>query len=78
MQEFQFHRTYFCWICGKAVDLRMCKTDDHGMAVHEDCYVLKVTLAIESRRLTVRKGAHRVAHPLPSDEPSELRRRTAS
>jgi hypothetical protein len=24
-----------CWIRGKAVDLKNCKTDEHGLAVHE-------------------------------------------
>lgn len=43
--------TYYCWICGNAVDLRTSKTDEYGMAVHEDCYVAKTALATEARRL---------------------------
>lgn len=78
MQESQLKPTYLCWICGKAVDLKTCKTDDHGMAVHEECYALKVTLAIESRRLTDRKPAHRVIRPLPADGPSQSERRSAN
>jgi hypothetical protein len=50
----------FCWICGSAVDLQTCKTDKHGVAVHEDCYSLKVALATESKRLVVRKRVHRM------------------
>ena len=34
-----------CWICGKAIRLETCVTDEHGCAVHEDCYVAKLTLA---------------------------------
>lgn len=37
--------TLICWICGKAVDLETCKTDDHGSAVHGLCYLAKVSLA---------------------------------
>jgi len=44
--------TYYCWICGNAVDLRTSKTDEYGMAVHENCYVAKTALATEASRLT--------------------------
>jgi hypothetical protein len=60
MQKSQCKHTYFCWICGHAVDLETCKSDEHGMAVHENCYVLKVALTKESKRLMVRKPAQRV------------------
>jgi hypothetical protein len=33
-----------CWICGKAVPLEECKVDEHGLAVHEKCYVAKLAL----------------------------------
>jgi hypothetical protein len=33
-----------CWICGKAVSLETCAVDEHGMAVHENCYVAKLSL----------------------------------
>jgi len=33
-----------CWICGKAVKLEDCKVDEHGLPVHEDCYVAKLAL----------------------------------
>ena len=38
-----------CWICGKAVKLEDCKVDEHGLGVHEDCYVARI--ALEQRRL---------------------------
>jgi hypothetical protein len=43
---FCIHPTQMCWICGKAVDLKTSKTDEHGSAVHEQCYAAKVALAI--------------------------------
>lgn len=61
MQESRFKHSYFCWICGNTVDLRSCGTDEHGMVVHEECYCVKVTLAKEWKRVTVRKPVHRVA-----------------
>lgn len=33
-----------CSICKKPVQLETSKTDEDGMAVHEDCYVSKVAL----------------------------------
>jgi len=35
---------YYCWICGNAVDLQTCITDEAGMAVHEDCYAARLAL----------------------------------
>ena len=43
--------TQMCWICGRAVRLDTCKTDEHGCAVHEQCYVAKIALANEYHRL---------------------------
>jgi hypothetical protein len=43
----QVRSLYFCWICGNAVDLTICVTDEHGMAVHEDCCIAKTRLASE-------------------------------
>lgn len=42
-----------CWICGNEVDLKTCNIDERGMAVHEDCYFVKVALATESTQLKV-------------------------
>jgi hypothetical protein len=33
-----------CWICGKAIALETCNVDEHGLAVHEHCYVGRITL----------------------------------
>jgi hypothetical protein len=33
-----------CWICGNRVSLEHSKTDEHGKAVHEDCYLAKILL----------------------------------
>jgi len=38
------HKPLACWICGKTVNLNDCKTDEHGLAVHEQCYVTRVAL----------------------------------
>jgi hypothetical protein len=34
-------KPHMCWICGKAVDLNNCKTDERGRRVHESCYVAR-------------------------------------
>ena len=33
-----------CSICKKPVELETSKTDEHGLAVHEDCYASKISL----------------------------------
>jgi hypothetical protein len=33
-----------CWICGKAVKLEVCKIDEHGFSVHEECYVARIVM----------------------------------
>jgi hypothetical protein len=38
----------FCWICGLVVDLRTCKTDEHGNAVHEACYATRIRMNDEA------------------------------
>ena len=35
---------FCCWICGSACRLEDCKTDELGLAVHEDCYALRMAL----------------------------------
>jgi hypothetical protein len=35
-----------CWICGWAVKLEDCTIDEHGLAVHEKCYVARIMLAL--------------------------------
>lgn len=46
------HPNQVCWICGKPVALETCKTDEHGSAVHEQCYAAKVALANDSQKPT--------------------------
>src|SRR5215472_12993065 len=60
MEEFKSKHAYFCWICGNAVELESCKTDERGMAVHGHCYLQKVTVAAELMPLAVKKPAHRI------------------
>src|SRR5215472_11049585 len=62
--------TYYCWICGNAVDLQTCKTDEYGMAVHENCYVAKLALSSETNRLSNRPSRSSSHQPfvLPSPE----------
>lgn len=38
-----------CSICYEPVPIETCKTDEHGQAVHEDCYVLRLKLIQESK-----------------------------
>jgi hypothetical protein len=61
-------RPYCCWICGNEVDLKTCAIDEHGMAVHEDCYFVKVALATESMRQMVRQPAIRIRRIVISDD----------
>jgi hypothetical protein len=44
------HNRWTCWICGHAVSLETCKTDEHGEAVHEECYVARLALENASAR----------------------------
>lgn len=67
LQKSQFHPSYVCWICGNAVDLESCKADENGIAVHEDCYCLRVALAAESMRLAARKPPHSIRRIIVPD-----------
>lgn len=62
-----FDHSFCCWICGNAVDLESCKTDENGIAVHEDCYLLRVAMAAESNRLVARKPAQSLRRITVSD-----------
>jgi hypothetical protein len=42
-----------CYICKESVNLEDSKTDEHGRAVHENCYVWTVVLK-KPRRVIVR------------------------
>jgi hypothetical protein len=37
--------TPICWVCDKPVSLEECKIDEHGEAVHENCYALRIALS---------------------------------
>jgi len=62
----QFH-PYCCWICGSEVDLKTCNIDENGIAVHEDCYFVRVAFTTESMGLKSRKPAHSVHQVVVSD-----------
>jgi len=72
LEKYQVRQKYICWICGKAVDLQSCKADENGIAVHEDCYLMRVALAAESNRLAVRRPAHGVHGISGSDDLPKL------
>ena len=40
-----------CWICNRDVPLQSCKVDEHGRAVHEECYVARMKLEPGSSRV---------------------------
>jgi len=61
VQTFQLRNSHCCWICRNPVDVENCKTDEHGMAVHGDCYFLKLWL---SRRGAEISTPH--SNPLPA------------
>jgi hypothetical protein len=42
----QFKHPHSCWICGNKVNLTTCYTDEHGAAVHDKCYIVKLVLAM--------------------------------
>lgn len=71
---FQSKRSYCCWICGNKVDLKTCNIDEHGMAVHEDCYFVKVALATESMRQMMREPEIRIRSVVMSDRALRKRR----
>jgi hypothetical protein len=40
-----------CFVCGGSVQLEDSKTDEHGRAIHENCYVWTVVLKKPPRRI---------------------------
>ena len=42
--------SHSCWVCGKEVSLLDCKTDEHGRAVHEQCYIARISLKCVSEQ----------------------------
>jgi hypothetical protein len=51
-----------CPVCGGSVNLEDSKTDDHGRAVHENCYVWTVILKKPPKRVVLQTGAKIVVH----------------
>jgi hypothetical protein len=51
---------HFCFICGKELSLKDAKTDDHGHAVHELCYIAQLCSETEKNkeRLTTKCNGH--------------------
>lgn len=44
----QSQRVPLCPICNMPVLLETAKTDEHGRAIHEECYLLAMKLTLES------------------------------
>lgn len=44
--------SYSCSLCGEALNLTCCNTDENGCAVHEQCYVAKLASDYTSSRPT--------------------------
>jgi len=40
----------FCWICGRLIDLKTCKTDEYGNAVHESCCATRIRKMFVSKK----------------------------
>ena len=53
-----------CSICTKPVLLEKSKTDEHGLAVHEECYVLKLQLHPATTEMLNNVGAKPSENPL--------------
>lgn len=41
-----------CPVCNERVELETSKTDEHGQAIHEECYVRKLRESMANGRLT--------------------------
>jgi len=52
-----------CAICKQPVDLEESKTDEHGQAVHENCYVQTVKLRKPRTRSTQIGSPSNIAMP---------------
>ena len=40
--------TSFCWICAHSVDLKNCKKDEYGNAVHDACNAARMRINAEA------------------------------
>ena len=61
-----------CSICNRRVPLEDAKTDEHGLAIHEQCYVLKLRL---KRASIVPEPGHRLSLVYSDRNRSEARGR---
>lgn len=61
MEMFSIRGARCCWICGKAAGLENCRMDEHGLPVHEECYVAREALNSMRPRLN-------------EDDPAEVRK----
>ena len=57
-----------CWICDKSIDLRNCVTDEHGIAVHQDCYTARLVLEKGARKGPRSSRSIAVRLPSPSSQ----------
>lgn len=64
-----------CSICNRRVPLENAKTDEHGWAVHEECYVLKLRLKRASSD-TLPELRHRLSLVFSNEKRSRARGRT--
>ena len=54
---------HLCSICDRPVDLRTCKTDEFGKAVHEACYTARLALENVRRKEPVRSTGKLLPFP---------------
>ena len=40
----------FCWICSRLVDVKTCKRDEYGNAVHEACCAARIRKMFASKK----------------------------
>ncbi len=55
-----------CWICGHPASLETCKIDEYGLAVHEQCQALKLSLHNEPSRRPSGSTSGSLHHPKAS------------
>lgn len=58
--NFATRRSVLCSICTRQVHLERCKTDEHGKAVHENCYARR---AIGAFRVLKEEAAEVIHYP---------------
>ena len=68
--------TFMCSICGTAVDLRMCKTDERGQSVHGQCYAAE--LAVPHPPVMKMKAAARQKTKIPPAVSRDTEQRKSS